>query len=85
MPRNTAKKSRRRSQRRSRQPQPVAPAPPPNPGDLPAPLTIFLTQSEREQALRALGRRHRDRRLALLAALKIASDARRSAGGDVAS
>lgn|GEM_PF-5625537 len=49
----------------------VAPATPPQEASLPAPLTIFLTLGERRLVLKKLGRRHRDRRKALFAALRI--------------
>ncbi|RMH26167.1 MAG: hypothetical protein D6693_07605 [Planctomycetota bacterium] len=47
------------------------PAPPPDPDALPTSLTFFLSMDERSRVLARLRRRGRDRRLALLAALRI--------------
>ena len=53
----------------------LTPAPKPSPappvGDLPTSLTIFLSMDERRAVLASLRRRHRDRRRALLIALRI--------------
>lgn len=57
-------------------PRPQRPAPPPDDADLREPLVIFLSPKERRLVLQTLGRRHKDRRRALLGLLGLDAAAR---------
>ena len=52
-------------------PRAATPAAPPDPATLPTTLTLFLAMDERARVLKKLARHSRDRRLALLRALRV--------------
>jgi len=56
--------------------RPQRPASPPDDAELREPLVVFLSPKERQLVLQALGRRHRDRRRALLGLLGLDAAAR---------
>jgi len=58
--------------------QPIPPAQPKPIEQLPHALTFFLTTDERRRVLAELKRHHRDRRAALLKALRIESNPNRT-------